>query len=343
MRSPKSLDLGVGPGGNSTTAESSPAGFTKEDRIRSASVCAAIMGTDGTKPMPIAARKMSHVMGSPRGRHALGRGTARIPGAHRSSGLGAATDLCAPDSRFLDLLFFLFRLYLPPDLVIMIRAVQLLFVLFGHLSVDVWCVRRTGAALLFLVHHRARDAIRFLFIEVARLADGELHLRASDAAPAGATRVTAVVIHLGLNGRRVLLHDMCQLVRQELTPARASRVVLSLPEVDVASRSECACAERLIQRIGVSIRVHPHVAEIGVERLSHRGFDAAIEWMSTASAPFDGPLQVRHRIAVPFCAPGRGDHALDESIAVFPLQLKKRRGTCGAGRGQEACRISLIF
>src|SRR5215831_2168536 len=213
MRSPKSLDLGRGPGGNSTTAESSPAGFTKEDRIRSASVCAATMGTDGTKPIPIAARKMSHVMGSPRGRHALGREPLGSLGRTDPSRLGAGIDRCTPDLRFLDLLFFFFRLYLPPDLVIVIRAVQLLFVLFGHLAVDRRGVRRLGAALLFVMHHRACDAIRFLFIEVARLADGELHLRASDAAPAGATRVTAVVIHLGLNGGRVLLHHMRQFMR----------------------------------------------------------------------------------------------------------------------------------
>src|SRR5262249_27916863 len=134
MRSPKSLDLGRGPGGNSTTAESSPAELTKEDRTGSCSVCAAAIGTDGMKAIPTATRNMSHVMGSPRGREALGGGAA---------------------VRFLvDLLFF-FLLDCPPNLVIVILALQLVPVFFGHLSVDRLGLRRLVAALLRVLHYGA--------------------------------------------------------------------------------------------------------------------------------------------------------------------------------------------
>src|SRR5262245_22889 len=92
---------------------------------------------------------------------------------------------------------------------------------------------------MFLVHYRAGDPIRFLLILVTRLAHREFQLRpGTRRSTAGATSLRTFVIGFGLDFIRVLLHHMSQFMSKQLTPARACRVVLPLPEVDISPRGK---------------------------------------------------------------------------------------------------------
>jgi hypothetical protein len=62
-------------------------------------------------------------------------------------------------------LFFLF-FDLPPNLIVAILGLKF-FLFFKHLSMNRLRLRRSGAALLFPVHYRAGDSIRFLLIAAA--------------------------------------------------------------------------------------------------------------------------------------------------------------------------------
>ena len=95
-------------------------------------------------------------------------------------------------------------------------------------------------------------------------------------------------------------------MRQQLSAARASRVVFSLPEVNIAAGGECLGAERLIQAVGPGVGVHAHAAEVGVEGAAHLRLNAAIKRLPAAAAALNGALHVGHHVTVAFRAPGQG-------------------------------------
>src|SRR5262245_65101555 len=118
---------------------------------------------------------------------------------------------------------------------------------------------------MFLVHYRAGDPIRFLLILVTRLAHREFQLRpGTRRSTAGATSLRTFVIGFGLDFIRVLLHHMSQFMSKQLTPAGTTRVVFSLPKVNVPSGGKRLGAQRTIQAVGANNGVNPPTAELGV-------------------------------------------------------------------------------
>jgi hypothetical protein len=111
-------------------------------------------------------------------------------------------------------LYFLF-FDLPSNLTVAQFGLHFFFLFLGHLSMNRLRLRRSVAALLFPVHHRVGDSIRFLLVLVAGLAHREFHLRPGNgkrAAPTAGSR--NFVIGFGLDFIRVLLHHMGQLMGQ---------------------------------------------------------------------------------------------------------------------------------
>src|SRR5262245_16694574 len=98
---------------------------------------------------------------------------------------------------------------------------------------------RSGAALMFLMHYRIGDPIRFLLVLVTGLAHRKFQLRpGSRRGTASAARLRTIVIGFGLDFIRVLLHHVSQFVRQQRSPAGTPRIVFPLSEVDISSRGK---------------------------------------------------------------------------------------------------------
>jgi hypothetical protein len=78
-------------------------------------------------------------------------------------------------------------------------------------------------------------------------------------------------------GRALLLHDVRELMRDQLVAGVAARVESVLAERDVAADGERVRIQRTRQRVGVAAGVDLHPAEVGVKRRFHPAAQSGLE------------------------------------------------------------------
>ena len=85
-----------------------------------------------------------------------------------------------------------------------------------------------------------------------------------------------------------LLHDMGQLMGEQLLPAAAPRLIRAPPEENILPRGKRRRLKRPVQLIRPGTGVHPHPSEVRSQRLLHRPPQGSGKRLTTSARPLQG-------------------------------------------------------
>jgi hypothetical protein len=158
-----------------------------------------------------------------------------------------------------------------------------------------------NARLLLALDDGARHLVRFLLVPVSRWANRELAL--------------------DLAG--TLLHDVGQLVGQQLAAAGAAGIISPVAEEDILAGSESARVERATELVGLGASMNPRVTKVSAKSLLHLDAHAVVQGLPLATSALDALFHVGAGFPGAVSRPGQSQHPAHVAVPTLALQLKQ--------------------